>query len=357
MEKSDILTASLPDANDETADHSTIFDDVFRTIAQKMPQLLIPLINEVFHTSYSEEEHFEQLRNEHYEKYGTVITDSIIRIGNHIYHLECQSSKGKTMVIRMFEYDISIAIEHASYENDEIWEIEFPQSCVLYIRNHRDLPDYHEAVVKFADGQKVRYRVPILQAKKYTVDRIFEKRLLILLPYHILRYEHFLKHNGTDTRKLQQLLADFREINRRLEETAEKENKSHLYMDMIVLIEQIADYIIPKNNTIRKGLGDVMGGKILKLRSEELLECYQWTPQSPSVDEGHVREELADVLTYCIMMADALGVDMDDIVMGKLAKTKSKYPAAAVRDDFEEYEHRHLNARKTDDDAQASPSM
>ena len=119
MEKSDILTASLPDANDETADHSTIFDDVFRTIAQKMPQLLIPLINEVFHTSYSEEEHFEQLRNEHYEKYGTVITDSIIRIGNHIYHLECQSSKDKTMVIRMFEYDISIAIEHASYENDE----------------------------------------------------------------------------------------------------------------------------------------------------------------------------------------------------------------------------------------------
>ena len=295
MEKSDILTASLPDANDETTDHGTIFDDVFRTIAQKMPQLLIPLINEVFHTSYSEEEHFEQLRNEHYEKYGTVITDSIIRIGNHIYHLECQSSKDKTMVIRMFEYDISIAIEHASYENDEIWEIEFPQSCILYIRNHRDLPDYHEAVVKFADGQKVRYRVPILQAKKYTVDRIFEKRLLILLPYHILRYEHFLKHNGMDTRKLQQLLADFREINRRLEETAEKENKSHLYMDMIVLIEQIADYIIPKNNTIRKGLGDVMGGKILKLQSEELLELGEARGKAKGRLEGK-REERLDAI-------------------------------------------------------------
>ena len=295
MEKSDILTASLPDANDEATDHSTIFDDVFRTIAQKMPQLLIPLINEVFHTSYSEEEHFEQLRNEHYEKYGTVITDSIIQIGNHIYHLECQSSKDKTMVIRMFEYDISIAIEHASYENDEIWEIEFPQSCVLYIRNHRDLPDYHEAVVKFADGQKIRYRVPILQAKKYTVDRIFEKRLLILLPYHILRYEHFLKHNGMDTRKLQQLLADFREINRRLEETAEKENKSHLYMDMIVLIEQIADYIIPKNNTIRKGLGDVMGGKILKLQSEELLELGEARGKAKGRLEGK-REERLDAI-------------------------------------------------------------
>ena len=111
-----------------------------------------------------------------------------------------------------------------------------------------------------------------MQAKRYTVDRIFEKRLLILLPYHILRYEHFLKHNGTNSKKVKHLLDDFREINRRLEYASEKEQKSHLYMDMIVLIEEIADYIIPEDNAIRKGLGEIMGGKILKLRSEELLE-------------------------------------------------------------------------------------
>ena len=71
---------------------------------------------------------------------------------------------------------------------------------------------------------------------------------------------------------MQHLLDDFRKINRKLEETSEKEQKSHLYMDMIVLIEEIADYIIPEDNEIRKGLGEIMGGKILKLRSEELLE-------------------------------------------------------------------------------------
>ena len=44
MGNTDILTTSLPDAGTEnTTEHSTIFDDVFRTIAQKMPQLLIPL--------------------------------------------------------------------------------------------------------------------------------------------------------------------------------------------------------------------------------------------------------------------------------------------------------------------------
>ena len=54
MGNTDIVTVPLSDANEKnTTEHSTIFDDVFRTIAQKMPQLLIPLINEVFHTSYS----------------------------------------------------------------------------------------------------------------------------------------------------------------------------------------------------------------------------------------------------------------------------------------------------------------
>lgn len=37
-----------------------------------------------------------------------------------MYHLECQLTKDETMVIRMFEYDISIAIEHASLEENDI---------------------------------------------------------------------------------------------------------------------------------------------------------------------------------------------------------------------------------------------
>ena len=253
--------------------HGTIFDDVFRTIAQKMPYLLIPLINEVFQTNYSEDIHFQQLRNEHYEKFGKIITDSILQIEDHTYHLECQSSLDGRMVIRMFEYDFSIALELAQ-KNNETFEIEFPQSCVLYIRNHRErsLPDYHEAIVRFADGQQILYRVPILRAQNYTVDSIFEKRLLILLPYHILRYESFLKNSGTNSKKLEQLLTDYQKISDALEQCTD-DKKSTLYIDMIALIEEIADYIIPKDNEkVRERLGDIMGGKILKLESERLRE-------------------------------------------------------------------------------------
>ena len=262
---------SVETTQEENAVHSTVFDDVFRTIAQKMPQLLIPLINEVFHTNYSEDTDFEQLRNEHYEKYGKIITDSIIRIGPHLYHIECQSKRDADMVIRMFEYDISIALEHTSKAED-IWEIEFPQSCVLYVRNHRHLPEYHTAIVKFADGQQVTYQVPIIHAQKYTVNALFEKQLLILLPYHILRYEYFLKSNKTNEKKVEQLLEDYRKINQLLMETAEKGKKSGLYQNMICVIQEIADYIIPKDSEVRKGIGDIMGGNILTLPSDYIEE-------------------------------------------------------------------------------------
>ena len=60
----------------------TVFDDVFRTIAQKMPFLLIPLINEVFGTAYAENQKFLQLRNEHYEKFGIEVCRIIMPPGS-----------------------------------------------------------------------------------------------------------------------------------------------------------------------------------------------------------------------------------------------------------------------------------
>ena len=91
--------------------NNTIFDDVFRTMIEKMPYLAVPLINEVFHTSYPENVPIVQLRNEHQQENGEIITDSCLKIAGKLYHIECQSVDDTTMAIRMIEYDFSIAIE------------------------------------------------------------------------------------------------------------------------------------------------------------------------------------------------------------------------------------------------------
>lgn len=50
--------------------NNTIFDDVFRTMIEKMPRLVIPLINEVFKTTYPDDIKMIQWRNEHEGKNG-----------------------------------------------------------------------------------------------------------------------------------------------------------------------------------------------------------------------------------------------------------------------------------------------
>lgn len=89
--------------------------------------------------------------------------------------------------------------------------------------------------------------------------------------------------------------------------------------------------------------------KSIGIEAAELLECYQWTPQMPPLGDDHARDELADVLMYCIMMADALHVDMDEIVRSKLERTARKYPADAVRDRPDEAIARHWQARGVQD--------
>lgn len=284
--------AAIRERENETGS-GTIFDDVFRTIAQKMPYLLIPLINEVFGTEYSDDQEFEQLRNEHYEKFGKVITDSIIRIGGHIYHIECQSERDGNMAVRMMEYDFAIALEHFPLTDDRITEIHFPESCVLYIRNHRNMPAYHEVRVCFADGQSVMYRVPVIMAENYTVSSIFEKQLLLLLPYHILRYERFLKSSQTSQKKMDRLLDDYREINRQLSKLQDTGSRAQLYVDLIELINRIADYVIPEDNPSRERIGDVMGGQILKLRSEKLREEGRTLEIYSMVQDGDTSPERA----------------------------------------------------------------
>mgnify|MGYP000137451011 FL=1 len=123
--------------------NNTIFDDVFRTMIEKMPYLAVPLINEVFHTSYPENVPIVQLRNEHQQENGEIITDSCLKIAGKLYHIECQSVDDTTMAIRMIEYDFSIAIENAQKQGRK-YRMDFPKSCVLYLRSGKNTPDFLE---------------------------------------------------------------------------------------------------------------------------------------------------------------------------------------------------------------------
>lgn len=246
----------------------TVFDDVFRTIVQKMPRLVIPLINEVFQTSYPDDVEITQWRNEQVTKDKKMITDSCLRIKNKIYHIECQSTDDGTMAIRMIEYDFAIAMDFAEKEERD-YVFRFPQSAVLQLRNSGSTPDILNVKLIFADKKTHNYQVPVIKMNSYTKDDIFRKKLLMFLPFYVIRYEDKKKQLNEQPEELRVLLEEYKDIQKKLEEATEK---STLYTDLIKLITKIADYIFREEPNVKKGLGDVMGGQILELESERLMK-------------------------------------------------------------------------------------
>ena len=77
--------------------------------------------------------------------------------------------------------------------------------------------------------------------------------------------------------------------------------------------------------------------KSISIEAGELLECFQWSTEA---DPSRVRDELADVLTYCLVLADKLGFDPDQIVLDKLAVTREKYPVDKARGSSAKYDAR-----------------
>lgn len=64
--------------------------------------------------------------------------------------------------------------------------------------------------------------------------------------------------------------------------------------------------------------------KSISIEANELLECFQWNDNDYDIEE--VKEELADVMNYCIQMSQILNVDIIKIINAKMDKTEKKYP-------------------------------
>lgn len=78
----------------------------------------------------------------------------------------------------------------------------------------------------------------------------------------------------------------------------------------------------------------------ISLEAAELLEIFQWSGEDVNCSEkaDKIREELADVVNYCILMADACGLDLDEIIQSKVKKNSEKYPVELAKDSKEKYD-------------------
>lgn len=83
--------------------------------------------------------------------------------------------------------------------------------------------------------------MPIVKVQTYTKEEIFQKNLLMFLPFYIMRYEKGIKKKKNDI--LDNLVEEYASIRLELDKIALENERSQRYDQLIELIIKISDYI------------------------------------------------------------------------------------------------------------------
>ena len=104
-------------------------------------------------------------------------------------------------------------------------------------------------------------------------------------------------------------------------------------MEKKSVLEQLRDFVAERDWSQFHSSENL--AKSVSIEAAELLELFQW---NSDVDEERLRDEIADVLTYCFLLADKHGLDPETIILEKLGQTKSKYPVDKARGTSAKYD-------------------
>lgn len=74
----------------------------------------------------------------------------------------------------------------------------------------------------------------------------------------------------------------------------------------------------------------------LNIEAGELLEAFLWKP-SEQADIDEVREELADVVAFALLLAEKYDLDVKQIVLQKIEQNALKYPVEKARGSAKKY--------------------
>lgn len=293
---------------------STPYDDVYRTLLNDCPGLIIPVVNEVFGKNHKAEDEITILNNElfingqkgqQFER----ITDSIFRIEGVCYHIECQSTIDGSILVRIFEYDSQIAL-HDSTVEDETLCVKFPNTALMYLRHNRNTPDCMTINIK-VPGDECSYRVPVLKVQQYTIEDIFSKKLFFLIPFYIFIYEkNFDKYNSSDER-MKELTNVYERIVAQLElEVREGVLTEYIKQMILEMAKKVLEHISRKYSNVKERISEIMGGQILDYEAKTILlrgkESMLVEQISKKLKKGKTKDQIAEALEVDPEMVEKL---------------------------------------------------
>jgi hypothetical protein len=283
------------------------YDNVFKTLKYKHKRLFIPAINKAFKKNYSLDVKVEILPTEGYLSENETTdgskdiekkdNDFLIRIGDDIYLLECQSFDDGSMAIRMGEYAFLAARQTAQWDIGYA-RISMPNFSVIYVKKTDKTPRKTSIEFIFPNGESVTYESDNVILNDFTKEYIIENKLFPYIPFYIARYENEIAGEG-DIAKAINDLEYFRDEMNRLHEVGELADDE--FIDLKGLINTIITHITNGNKNEGR-LVNVMGGVVLETESDKLRREGRTISETKTIknmiNKGKTPDEIADLCGY-----------------------------------------------------------
>ena len=250
----------------------TAYDDAFRTMLNDCSALIIPVVNLYFNENYTGNEEITFSKNEHYLAHSDSTEDKLVTDSSFIitradktkkrYHIECEEQLNGSILVRIFEYDAQIALDDRTIDGAEL-TVSFPHSAVMALRYAEKSPDTMKINVVTPGGQ-TSYTVPIIKVQQYSLDELFEKKLLFFLPFYVFSHEKDLAECNSNEAKLEQLKDVYKGIRTRLDDLQQAgEIDGFMKKAIYTMINHVMALIAQKYENVRKGVEPIMCGKII----------------------------------------------------------------------------------------------
>ena len=150
--------------------------------------------------------------------------------------------------------------------------MEFPHSAVLYLRHNSRTPDAMTVRIKTPGGE-ISYQVLVMKTQQYTIDEIFEKKLLFLIPFYIFTHESRFDEYENNADKRELLRTEVIGTMEKLEQMALTGEISEYEKCTIVdMSRKVVEKIAAKYENVRKEVTSVMGGKVLEYEAKTILQ-------------------------------------------------------------------------------------
>ncbi len=120
-------------------------------------------------------------------------------------------------------------------------------------------------------GGTIEYDIYVMKSQQYTLKDIFQKNLLLLIPFYIFSHETRFKEYEKDETKLRILQNEYEQIKNKLEElTSQGIISEYTRCTIIDMSNKVLEHIAAKYNSVKEGVKAVMGGKVLEYEAKTI---------------------------------------------------------------------------------------